>query len=74
MPLLPCGKNDGHVRKFTGSDHLGGVEDELAEAIHAFAHFVLESTHQFLLLCDLQGGDTRSSHMAIYLCLGNRLT
>ncbi|KAH7907579.1 kinase-like domain-containing protein, partial [Hygrophoropsis aurantiaca] len=53
--LLPCGKVDGELRKFTGNDDIGPLDDDLTRAIHAFAHFMLIYTSGYLLLADLQG-------------------
>ena len=53
--LLPCGEIDGPLRKFTGSSEIGKATDDLTNAIHAFAHFMLIYTSGSLLLSDLQG-------------------
>jgi hypothetical protein len=54
-PLLPCGRTDAQIQKFTGSDDIGDAVDDLTMAVHAFAHFSLVYTQNDLLLCDLQG-------------------
>jgi hypothetical protein len=38
-PLLPCGRFDDPVKKFTGSDNLGPANDSMTQAVHAFVHF-----------------------------------
>ena len=53
--LLPCGKVDGKIRKFTGNDNAGTTPDDLTKAIHAFAHYSLLYSQQHILFCDLQG-------------------
>lgn len=53
--LLPCGKADGKLKKFTGNGEIGDATDDLTKAIHAFAHFSLIYSHGHLLFCDLQG-------------------
>jgi Alpha-kinase family len=54
-PLLPCGPFDGEVRKFTGNDEIGEANDDLTQAIHAFVHFSLSYSSNYMLFCDLQG-------------------
>lgn len=56
-PLLPCGRFDGRVKKFTGNEEFGSVSDHdmLTQAIHAFVHFGCVFTRDTLLLCDIQG-------------------
>ena len=54
-PLLPCGKADSKVMKFTGSAEVGEATDDMTKAIHAFAHFSLVFSHEHLVFCDLQG-------------------
>ena len=54
-PLLPCGKFDDPVRKFTGSDNLGSASDNLTWAIHAFVHFAWIYSREQILFCDMQG-------------------
>jgi len=58
--LLPCGKVDGDVRKFTGSDNIGDALDDITKAVHAFAHFSLLYSRDYILFCDLQGASQRS--------------
>ncbi|KAF8801852.1 hypothetical protein BYT27DRAFT_7114029, partial [Phlegmacium glaucopus] len=53
--LLPCGKVDGKVKKFTGSDCVGDACDNMTKAVHAFAHWSLLYSHKHILFCDLQG-------------------
>ena len=53
--LLPCGKVDGGIQKFTGNDEIGEASDDITKAIHAFAHFSLLYSQQHILFCDLQG-------------------
>jgi hypothetical protein len=53
--LLPCGKLDGKVRKFTGSDDIGDAPDSMTKAVHAFAHWSLLYSQGHILFCDLQG-------------------
>ena len=53
--LLPCGKVDGEVRKFTGNDDIGDASDDITKAVHAFAHFSLLYSQEHILFCDLQG-------------------
>jgi hypothetical protein len=54
-PLLPCGKADSKVKKFTGHDEVGLAKDDVTKAIHAFAHFSLVYSQENLVFCDLQG-------------------
>jgi len=54
-PLLPCGKFDVPIKKFTGNDSIGDAEDDMTTAIHAFAHFSVVYSSQELVFCDLQG-------------------
>jgi hypothetical protein len=54
-PLLPCGEVDGKVIKYTGNDYIGEADDPMTQAVHAFAHFSLVYTSNYLLFCDLQG-------------------
>lgn len=53
--LLPCGKVDEKVKKFTGSDDIGDAPDNMTKAIHAFAHWSLLYSQGHILFCDLQG-------------------
>ena len=53
--LLPCGKLDSGVRKFTGSDDIGEALDDITKAVHAFVHFSLLYSGHHMLFCDLQG-------------------
>lgn len=53
--LLPCGKLDGKIKKFTGNDEFGDADDHLTRAVHAFSHFTAVYTQQNIILCDLQG-------------------
>jgi hypothetical protein len=54
--LLPCGKVDGEIRKFTGNDDIGAAPiDDITKAVHAFAHFSLLYSLEHILFCDLQG-------------------
>ncbi len=57
-PVLPCGKADSKVQKFTGNDEVGPATDDISKAIHAFAHFSLVYSHGHLVFCDLQGNPT----------------
>lgn len=54
-PLLPCGKFDGKIKKFTGNDKFGDADDHLTRAVHTFSHFTAIYTQQNIILCDLQG-------------------
>lgn len=54
-PLLPCGKADSKVKKFTGHSEVGPATDDITKAIHAFAHFSLVYSSGYLVFCDLQG-------------------
>lgn len=54
-PLLPCGKADSKVKKFTGHSEVGPATDDITKAIHAFAHFSLMYSSGYLVFCDLQG-------------------
>jgi len=54
-PLLPCGRFDDPVKKFTGSDYLGPANDAMTQAVHAFVHFAWIYSHEQLLFCDMQG-------------------
>ena len=53
--LLPCGKLDAKVKKFTGNDDIGDALDNMTKAIHAFAHWSLLYSRGHILFCDLQG-------------------
>lgn len=53
--LLPCGKLDAKVKKFTGSDDIGDAPDSMTKAVHAFAHWSLLYSRGHILFCDLQG-------------------
>lgn len=53
--LLPCGKLDAKIKKFTGSDDVGDAPDSMTKAIHAFAHWSLLYSRGHVLFCDLQG-------------------
>jgi alpha-kinase family protein len=53
--LLPCGKLDSKIKKFTGSDDIGDAPDSMTKAIHAFAHWSLLYSRGHILFCDLQG-------------------
>ncbi|KAF8625620.1 hypothetical protein AX17_006805 [Amanita inopinata Kibby_2008] len=64
--LLPCGKVDGNVRKFTGSDNIGDASDDITKAIHAFAHFSLLYSHGHILFCDLQGAYDLRGAMCLF--------
>lgn len=54
-PLLPCGRFDDPVTKFTGSDNLGPADDILTQAVQAFVHFAWRYSREQLLFCDMQG-------------------
>ncbi|KAF8341800.1 kinase-like domain-containing protein, partial [Amanita rubescens] len=64
-PLLPCGKADSKVQKFTGNNEAGPATDDITKAIHAFAHFSLVYSHEHLVFCDLQGNLTNN----LFMCL-----
>lgn len=55
-PLLPCGKVDAKVHKFTGHDDFGDASDNLTKAIHAFVHFTLWVVYSdnYILFCSLK--------------------
>lgn len=53
--LLPCGKLDVKIKKFTGSDDIGDAPDNMTKAVHAFAHWSLIYSRGHILFCDLQG-------------------
>ncbi|KAF8224897.1 hypothetical protein L208DRAFT_1171960, partial [Tricholoma matsutake] len=53
--LLPCGKLNAKVKKFTGSDDVGDACDSMTKAIHAFTHWSLLYSQGHILFCDLQG-------------------
>ena len=53
--LLPCGRLDGKVRKFTGNDELGPASDATTMVVHSFAHFSLLYSKGHIVFCDLQG-------------------
>ena len=54
-PLLPCGRFDDPIQKFTGNDNLGPANNNLTRAIHAFVHFSWVYSRGQLLFCDMQG-------------------
>ena len=54
-PLLPCGKMDSKVRKFTGNKNFGNATDNLTRAIHDFVHFSVVYSNGYILFCDMQG-------------------
>ncbi|KAI0697863.1 hypothetical protein BC835DRAFT_1215070, partial [Cytidiella melzeri] len=64
-PLLPCGRVDGTVKKFTGNDAPGDPANQLEAAIHAFVHFSYLYSCKTKLLCDLQGAVDRSGRMCL---------
>ncbi|KAF8967103.1 kinase-like domain-containing protein [Flammula alnicola] len=64
-PLLPCGRYDDPVQKFTGSDNLGPANDGLTQAIHAFVHFAWVYSREQLLFCDMQGTRDRKKVMCL---------
>ena len=53
--LLPWGEINRPLCKFTGSKEISKATDDLTQAIHAFAHFMLIYMSGSLLLSDLQG-------------------
>ncbi|KAJ7474430.1 hypothetical protein B0H11DRAFT_2282268 [Mycena galericulata] len=64
--LLPCGKADEGIQKFTGNSDCGAPPtDPMTMAIHAFSHYVPLMTDQNLLLCDLQGMWDRKGVMTL---------
>jgi len=54
-PLLPCGKVDSKVRKFTGNENFRNTCDNLTRAIHPFVHFSMVYSNRYILFCDMQG-------------------
>lgn len=64
-PLLPCGEADGGIEKFTGNDEIGPVDNIMTMAIHAFAHFTMVFTKEYMVFCDLQGMCT-SNYCELY--------
>ena len=54
-PLLPCGRIDPKIEKFTGNGDIGLASDHMTKAIHAFTHFSAVYTQNNLLICNLQG-------------------
>ena len=55
-PLLPCGKVNKPIEKFSGNDDIGSEPDRpITEAVHAFAHFSYLYSKGFLVFVDLQG-------------------
>ncbi|KJA15082.1 hypothetical protein HYPSUDRAFT_149593 [Hypholoma sublateritium FD-334 SS-4] len=64
-PLLPCGRFDDPVKKFTGSDNLGPASDDLTCAIHAFVHFAWVYSREQILFCDVQGTYDRKKIMCL---------
>ncbi|KAF8812039.1 hypothetical protein BYT27DRAFT_7208000 [Phlegmacium glaucopus] len=64
-PLLPCGEADPKIKKFTGNDQVGPAEDNLTQAIHAFAHFSVIYSQKNLLFCDLQGTPDQKNIMCL---------
>lgn len=54
-PLLPCGRFDNPVKKFSGSDELGPANDLMTQAVHAFVHFAWIYSYKRLVFCDMQG-------------------
>ena len=61
-PLLPC-EADPQIKKFMGNDQIGVADDNMTQAIHAFAHFSVIYSQKNLLFCDLQGAFTPSSQV-----------
>ncbi len=66
-PLLPCGKFDDPVQKFTGSDNFGSASDNLTWAIHAFVHFAWVYSREQILFCDMQGTSRKYKNETNYL-------
>ncbi|KIM43483.1 hypothetical protein M413DRAFT_381678 [Hebeloma cylindrosporum] len=64
-PLLPCGRYDDPIRKFTGSDNLGPAKDSLTQAIHAFVHFAWIYSREQVLFCDMQGTRDHKKKMCL---------
>lgn len=54
--MLPCGRVDQPIRKFTGNHDCGEApNDALTTALHSFSHFVGVYSNKDAVLCDLQG-------------------
>ena len=54
-PLLPCGRFDDPVKKYSGSDILGPANDTMTQAVNAFVHFGWIYSREQILFCDMQG-------------------
>jgi hypothetical protein len=69
--LLPCGKLDGKIKKFTSSDDIGDATDDITMAIHAYAHFSHLYSGGHIVMCDLQGMlyHTIQQAFTYYCCL-----
>ncbi|KAH7909727.1 hypothetical protein BJ138DRAFT_1127442 [Hygrophoropsis aurantiaca] len=63
--LLPCGKVDGKLRRFTGNDEIGKIVDHLDQAVHAFAHFIVVYSGRYIVMCDLQGINDNNGVMTL---------
>jgi len=57
-PLLPCGRFNDPVQKFTGNDELGPAKNLMTQAVHAFVHFAWIYSYKQLVFCDMQGLST----------------
>lgn len=71
-PLLPCGKADSKIQKFTGHNEVGPATDDITKAIHAFAHFSLVYSHEHLVFCDLQGSEACNPNVTLLTLACNR--
>lgn len=54
-PLLPCGKLDPKITKFTGNNGMNVPNSDIMRAVHAFTHFSWIYSHGHIVFCDLQG-------------------
>ncbi|KAG6915402.1 hypothetical protein DXG01_011656 [Tephrocybe rancida] len=64
-PLLPCGRFDSPIQKFTGNDDIGDASTPMTMAVHAFAHFSLCYSMENILFCDLQGASDEKGVMCL---------
>ncbi|KAJ2919644.1 hypothetical protein MD484_g837, partial [Candolleomyces efflorescens] len=56
-PLLPCGKLDPKIIKFTGNNGMNTPSSNIMRAVHAFTHFSWIYSRGHIVFCDLQGAE-----------------
>ncbi|KAH9479297.1 hypothetical protein JR316_0007886 [Psilocybe cubensis] len=64
-PMLPSGRYDEPIKKFTGSDKIGPAYDMMTKTIHAYVHFAFIYTRGSILFCNMQGTKDRNGRMCL---------